>query len=50
TSQHSLTAFFGLGADDGPVDVEVRFLGGDTVTLSDVDVDQRLVVRETDEK
>ena len=47
TSQHSLTAFFGLGSDDGPVDVEVSFLGGETVTLKDAHVDQRLVVVET---
>ncbi len=50
TSQHSLTAFFGLGSDEGPVDVEVRFLGGATVVLENVDVDQRIVVRETDQE
>ncbi len=50
TSQHSMSAFFGLGSDNGPVDVEVRFLGGATVVLEDVDVDQRIVVRETDEE
>jgi tetratricopeptide (TPR) repeat protein len=50
TSQHSLTAFFGLGSDEGPVDVEVRFLGGATVMLENVDVDQRIVVRETDQE
>jgi len=50
TSQHSLAAFFGLGLDDGPVDVEVRFVGGGTVVLNDVMVDQRIVVRETDQR
>ncbi|MCK4680079.1 CRTAC1 family protein, partial [bacterium] len=50
TSQHSMSAFFGLGSDEGPVDVEVRFLGGATVVLEDVDVDRRIVVRETDQE
>ena len=48
TSQHSLVAFFGLGSDNGPVDVEVSFIGGRTVVLNDVRVDQRVVVRETE--
>jgi hypothetical protein len=47
TSQHSMTAFFGLGSDEGPVSVEVRFLGGRTIVLDNVDVDQAVVVRET---
>ena len=50
TSQHSLSVFFGLGSDEGPVDVEVRFLGGATVVLEDVEADQRIVVRETDQE
>ena len=50
TSQHSMTAFFGLGSDEGPVDVEVRFLGGATVVVEDVEVDQRVVIRETDQE
>jgi len=50
TSQHSLSVFFGLGSDRGPVDVEVRFLGGATVVLEDVDVDRQIVVRETDQE
>jgi hypothetical protein len=50
TSQHSLSVFFGMGSDKGPVDVEVRFLGGATVVLEDVEVDQRIVVREADQE
>jgi tetratricopeptide (TPR) repeat protein len=46
TSQHSMVAFFGLGREPGPVDVEVRFLGGGVVDLRGVDVDQRITVVE----
>jgi hypothetical protein len=46
TSQHSLVAFFGLGSRSDPVDVEVRFLGGETATLRDVGVDQLITVIE----
>jgi tetratricopeptide (TPR) repeat protein len=46
TSQHSLTTFFGLGDWGRPVDVEVRFLGGETVRLDDVEADRLLVVVE----
>ncbi len=46
TSQHSLTAFFGLGDWGRPVDVEVRFLGGETVRLEGVEVDRLHVVAE----
>jgi hypothetical protein len=47
TSQHSMTAFFGLGADERPVSLEVRFIGGETVVLDGVEADQSIVVRET---
>jgi hypothetical protein len=50
TSQSSLVSFFGLGGNEEPVDVEVRFLGGSTVRLSDVDVDRTIVVRESTEQ
>ena len=50
TSQHSMGVFFGLGSDGGPVDVEVRFLGGATVVLEGVEVDRRIVVRETNQE
>ncbi len=46
TSQHAMTAFFGLGRRGGSVNVEVRFLGGAVVTLEDVDVDQLITVVE----
>ena len=45
-----MSAFFGLGSNRGPVDVEVRFLGGAMVVLEDVEVDRRIVVRETDQE
>lgn len=48
TSQHSLTAHFGLGRRGRSVDVEVAFLGGKTVVLEDVEVDQMIVVMEPD--
>ncbi|MBN2564891.1 MAG: VCBS repeat-containing protein [Candidatus Eisenbacteria bacterium] len=47
TSQHSLTAFFGLGREGGPVSVVVRFPGGGTERLDNVEVDQRIVIHET---
>jgi hypothetical protein len=46
TSQHSMVAFFGLGREADPVDVEVRFLGGGSVLLEDVGVDQLVTVIE----
>jgi tetratricopeptide (TPR) repeat protein len=46
TSQHSMVAFFGLGRALGPVDIEVRFLGGGVARLEGVDVDQRVTVIE----
>jgi tetratricopeptide (TPR) repeat protein len=48
TSQNSLAAFFGLGDDPGPVDVDVSFSGGPTVGLKAVDLDRIIVVRESD--
>lgn len=39
-----LTAHFGLGDDDAPLTVEVRFPDGTDHVLTDVAVDQRLVV------
>ncbi len=47
TSQHSLTAFFGLENWDLPVDVTVDFLGGGTVRLVDVTTDQVITVVES---
>ena len=46
TSQHAMVAFFGLGPRAGSVNVEVRFLGGDVVTLHDVAVDRLITVIE----
>lgn len=46
TSQHSMTAHFGLGRRDDPVEVEVRFLGGETVDLEGVEVDRMVIVVE----
>ncbi len=46
TSQHSLTAFFGLGDWGRPVDVEVRFLGGETVVLEGIEPDRVIAVIE----
>lgn len=46
TSQHSLTAFFGLGGSSEPVDVEVRFLGGGVAAATGQGVDRRLVIVE----
>ena len=46
TSQHAMTAFFGLGPRGRTVDVEVRFLGGAAVVLEDVGVDQIITVVE----
>jgi tetratricopeptide (TPR) repeat protein len=48
TSQHSLTAFFGLGRSSDPVNVEVRFVGGRTVVRSGVPVDRRIVMSEAE--
>jgi hypothetical protein len=47
TSQHSMTAFFGLGQEGGAVNVEVRFPGGSVERLENVKADQRIVIRET---
>jgi tetratricopeptide (TPR) repeat protein len=46
TSQHSMTAHFGLGRSSSPVDIEVAFLGGGTVGLPNVAVDQLITVIE----
>jgi tetratricopeptide (TPR) repeat protein len=46
TSQHAMTAFFGLGPRGAPVDVEVRFLGGAVETFEDVEVDQLITIVE----
>ncbi|MFH1502821.1 MAG: FG-GAP-like repeat-containing protein [Candidatus Eisenbacteria bacterium] len=46
TSQHSMTTHFGLGGRGGPVRVEVKFPGGETVTLEDVAVDRLITVVE----
>ena len=46
TSQHSLVAFFGLGTESRPVEIEVRFLGGEIVTVRDVAVDEFVTVVE----
>jgi len=48
TSQHSMTAHFGLGRRAGPVEVEIRFPRGQTVVLDDVSVDQLITVIEPD--
>jgi len=41
-----LTAFFGLGDWGRPVDVEVRFLGGETVVLEGIEPDRVIAVIE----
>jgi hypothetical protein len=47
TSQHSLTAFFGLADEGAPVNVEVRFPGGAVTRVAGVAVDQRIVIHES---
>jgi len=46
TSQNSFVQFFGFGNDTTPVNVEVRFLSGTIVNLRDVELNQKIVVRE----
>jgi hypothetical protein len=50
TSQHSLTAHFGLERSDNPVTLDVSFLGGARVRLEEVEVDQVIVVTEPEAK
>jgi hypothetical protein len=44
THQPLLT--FGLGADDGPVSIDIQWPSGERMTLEDVAVDQELLVQE----
>jgi tetratricopeptide (TPR) repeat protein len=46
TSQHSLVAHFGLGDDDSPVRVSMRFPSGEIKVMDEVAVDQRVEVVE----
>ncbi|HPQ41047.1 MAG TPA: CRTAC1 family protein, partial [bacterium] len=44
TSQDAMTAHFGLGDDETPVTVQVRFPAGDTVQRDGVAINQRITV------
>jgi tetratricopeptide (TPR) repeat protein len=46
TSQHSLVQFFGLGGSSERVDIRVRFPSGKVEEKKDIEVNQRLVIKE----